>query len=318
LFPRSGSGAPAGSPGFPFPPGNSKRFIIPGRSRIARGIGLFLLFFLTGCGGYDPDEEPYIIITSDIHVSSDEGRMQQGNGLFVDFIEKVKNSEYKPEKIFIIGDIVDNAISVGKTVIAGSPEHWRKDVEKYLILRNELPSIPFVHALGAGHDYGAKNVTRDMAVAVFGPERGFVDWREIRFIWFDVRRASFGMETEHVRDVLTVDELSWLAAAIQAAPNNVILLSHVPVRTPETLEAGVWFNKTNLTIPADDSLYRLLEEQQGKIAAIFNGHIHQALSARLGSIPVYLCPLVPDGTYCTVALAKDGTMKIAHRSIEEE
>lgn len=292
--------------------------IIPGSPLVAGGIALFLFFLPAGCGGHDPEEEPYIIITSDIHVSSDAGRMEQGNGLFFDFIEKVKNSEYKPEKIFIIGDIVDNAISAGKTVIPGSPEHWRQDVEHYFHLRGGLPDVPFVHALGVGHDYGARNVTRDMAVAVFGPESGFVDWRGIRFIWFDVRRGSFPTETEHVRDVLTIEELNWLKATVREAPNEVILLSHVPVRTPETLAAGAWFNKTNLTIPADDSLYGLLEEQQDKIAAIFNGHIHQALSARLGSIPVYLCPLVPDGTYCTVARAGDGSAAVVHRSIEEK
>lgn len=286
---------------------------------LAACLCIFCSIFLTGCGRQEIEEEPYVVVTSDIHVSSEAGRLQQGNVLFQDFIKKIKSEAHKPAMIFIVGDIVDNGLAFRQGVVPGPLEHWRRDVKKYLEMGKELAGIPFVHAFGAGHDYGAANVTRDAAVALLGQKRGFVDWQDVRFIWFDISRGAFSTtERGHGENVLADHEMEWLATMIRTARHKVILLSHVPVRTPETLEAGIWFNGTNLTIPSADALYKLLYDNQEKILAIFNGHIHKAMTARLGSIPVYLCPLLPEGSYCTVTKSKNGSVAIEHRTVKEQ
>lgn len=294
----------------------------PWRTTIA-GHLLFsaLLLFslpLTGCRGQGMNDAPYILITSDIHIASDAGRMQQGNVEFSAFLTKIEKTERKPELIFVVGDIVDNARAVGRAVAPGSFANWRQDIERYLQLRNRLPGVRFVQALGTGHDYGAHNVSRDVAVKWLGPERGSIGWRGIRFIWFDIRRGAFGAEGEQHQDVLDSEELSWLDTMIRSAPTKVILLCHVPVRTPETLKAGAWFNGTNLTVPTSDSLYQVIAAHQEKILAIFNGHIHQALATRLGTIPIYLCPLLPDGSYCKVTMATNGTVAVERCSVTKK
>lgn len=285
---------------------------------------IFAIFFvllsslLSSCGREEPGTEPYIIVTSDIHVSSAGGRWQHGNVLFTDFIKKNQGRDRKPDFIFIVGDIVDNSVvTPGGIVQGGSRDHWQHDVEKYRGLCKQLSGVSIIQTLGVGHDYNGY-VTRDEAVKWLGPERGFLDWQGIRFIWYDINRAAFSIEEkDHTRNVLTDEELEWLEKTIRTAKNKVILLSHIPVRTSETSKAGVWSNNTNLTIPANDMLYKVIYDNHEKILAIFNGHIHKTISSRLGTIPVYICPLLPEGSYCKVTKLKNGSVVIEPCKIDK-
>lgn len=244
---------------------------------------------------------PYIVITSDIHLASSKGRFfpktNQNFDAFLSFL-----SAQPPELLFINGDIVDNAVksNSGRT-IGGGLENWIKEKSIYNDFKAKYPEIAFLQSLGVGHDFGgAVPLINNLA-----SEKGVYDWRGYQLIWFTIKRGVFLNEVEEHNNVLSESEYEWLDKQLRssAAP---ILIFHVPIRTYETKIAGVWGESRNLTLDKRDKIYELIDKYSYKIAAIFNGHIHNIINTSYKDIPVYLCPFIDNGGFCVISKKEGG------------
>jgi hypothetical protein len=105
-------------------------------------------------------------------------------------------------------------------------------------------------------------------------------------------------------NVLTNDEYKILESMI-AGSNNVLLFSHIPIRTQKSYKYGKWHNNQNLTIPLNDKLYTILEKYQNKIKAFFSGHIHKSFVDYYKKIPVLSFPFMDNFSYCEILLREN-------------
>lgn len=247
---------------------------------------------------------PYIIITSDTHISVPEGRMPNTTGKFQNFLHELANNP--PDLIFIVGDIIDNAINTPKGVTGGDNIHWNREVALYQSLINSFPSAQFLQTFGAGHDFG--DLT--LAEKKLGNRKGAFQWGKFQLIWFTVTTAAFSNNSVDYIDALPKNDYLWLREQLETS-TNVILLFHVPLRTKETFEAGRWTNNTNLTIDYRDSLYKIIDQYSNKIVAIFNGHIHRPIQTRYHEIPLHICPFEGSGCHC-VLTAQDKLLDVQY------
>lgn len=238
---------------------------------------------------------PYIIITSDIHLASPEGRFYpENNQRFEVFLEFL--SDNPPDLLFINGDIIDNAVKDenGRTV-NGDIDNWVSEKLIYDRIKKKYPDLTFLESLGRGHDYGGKiSINNDLA-----SRRGVYNWQGYDLIWFTVNRASFLNGILDYNDSMSEEDYRWIEKQLEAA-RQPILISHIPIKTNKTSMAGDWPNNKNLTIDYRDQLYSVIDKYSHKIVAIFNGHIHEEITTSYKGIPVYLCPFIENGGFCAI------------------
>ena len=108
---------------------------------------------------------------------------------------------------------------------------------------------------------------------------------------------------------LSKSDYNWLDKTLTNT-TNIILVWHVPIRTPETQLSGQWHGDNNLSIPESDALYTILDRHKDKILGIFNGHIHQPVKSSYHGIPVYICPFIGSGCHCKLVQKKDAMVII--------
>ena len=238
---------------------------------------------------------PHILITSDLHISSSIGRFQHTNDIFDSLVNLISQKVRRPEIIFVVGDIVDNAIKRNSSIKGGDFKNFQTEVDIYRNLRNQLPDVLFLTTLGTGHDFGGV-VPIKKAEGLIGKKDGYYDWRNIRLIWFTCEKGSFG--PKHKDPVLPTETYEWLDEVITTTKTKIVLLSHVPLRTRETYQYGKTASSRNYTIPLGDEIYEIINKHQHKISAIFSGHIHKQFKSKLNDIPVFFNPLIYKGSYC--------------------
>lgn len=258
------------------------------------------VFVLTACNS---DSEPYLIVTSDIHLSNPDGRWPHTVDRFQTFLSGLEKTP--PQLIFIVGDIVDNVRYMPDgSPRAGDRAYWAREVDIYRRAQATLPETQFLQSLGPGHDYIAP-VTLTEAEQTLGARNGSIVWRRKKFIWLTVPTASFGLDGTNYRNSLSEEEYVWLDRELQTA-KEAILLFHVPLRTDLTFHYGKWPGELNLTIDPRDRIYTIIDRHASRIQAIFNGHIHKFINTTYGDIPLYLCPFFDHGCHCTVYDSADG------------
>ena len=126
-------------------------------------------------------------------------------------------------------------------------------------------------------------------------------WQNTDFISMSFGSGSFLINSDSYSskiDINTYDRLDrWLSKSEQA-----VLIFHIPLRTDETYKYGGWPNNRNLTLDPRDHLYDVIKKHHSKIIAIFNGHIHKAISTTYQDIPLFICPFFDKKTFCTLEI----------------
>ena len=240
-----------------------------------------------------------IVITSDIHISNPQGRWPHTTQSFADLLGSLEN---KPEFVFIAGDFVDNVIQTETGFRAGTLEYWKSEVTLYQSLSDQS-GIEFLHTYGPGHDFIGEVKIKTAEEFTGIPRRGIRKWGDIDLIWVTVFPASFDGSANNPAALLDEDYL-WLDQQLSES-ENAILISHVPIRTADTFQHGLWSGNLNLSIPYHDKIYPLLDKHHSRIAAVFGGHIHTPVKSDYNGIPMYICPAFGSGCYCELQQSKN-------------
>ena len=243
-------------------------------------------------------EDPYLIVTSDTHVSSAEGRWSEATAHFRSFLDSLKANP--PQIVFINGDIIDNFTP---RVVRGTLPHWEKDVHEYLSLKAKCEGIDFQGSLGNGHDF-TDEISMEYAGGKLCHPRGSFCWQGFDFVWLSGKVSTFSNEPAARVESFDADDLLWLDNEL-ASKEKVVLLFHVPLRTDDTVERGEWKNNSNLTTPREDKIYAVIDKHLGRIETIFNGHIHHFIESEYKGIPIYISPFYGKGHHCKISVHAD-------------
>ncbi|THB79118.1 MAG: hypothetical protein D6B25_02470 [Desulfobulbaceae bacterium] len=258
-----------------------------------------------------PETPPYFIVLSDLHLSSAAGRFQKNSEHYFKLINEFKTFKPRPEFIFIVGDIIDNVeVGADGSLRGGSIENFQAEVQLFRKSMKMMPETPFYTTLGSGHDYSSI-VDLETAEKQIGPRRGSIDWHGMKLVWFTVRRATFG-ENSNEPALLKVD-YQWLDNTLSDSAQPVILISHVPFRTPITFEKGRKRHNRNYTIPDEDQLYQILRHHKHRIKALFHGHIHRTIATQLYQIPLYINPFLLESGYTKVSLVDNRELEVSQK-----
>ena len=246
---------------------------------------------------------PYMIVTSDTHVSCPDGRWPQATSHFKAFLSSLKTDP--PEILFVNGDIVDNiVIEKGKPVV-GTVQHWEKDVAAYRSAIEPYKEIDFRGSLGPSHDFGGDgDIPKALAGDKLCSPRGSFTWQGFDFVWISGKLHSFSNVPAKREESFDPDDLRWLDREL-AGKKRVILLFHVPLRTVETAKHGRWAGNRNITIPPEDQIYDVIDRHLDKIELIFHGHIHHVIETEYKGIPIRMSPFYGQGHYSKVSVDGD-------------
>ncbi len=265
-----------------------------------RGLVLLWMVVMAACTA---EPKPYLVVTSDTHLSNPEGRWPHTVNRFQALLNELKNAP--PQFIFVVGDVVDNVRSMPDgSPRAGDKSYWMREVDVYRRAQATLPETQFLQSLGPGHDY-MDPVTLDDAEKTLGARNGAMMWRGKKLIWLTVPTASFWVDGRNYRSSMSKEEYAWLDSELQSA-RRAILLFHVPLRTGLTFRYGKWPGGMNLTIDPRDPIYPIIDRHAARIEAIFNGHIHKFIKSSYRDIPLFVCPFFDHGCHCKVYDAGDG------------
>lgn len=249
-------------------------------------------------------DDPYVIVTSDTHISAPAGRYSYITPRVENFFTALSALSKPPSAVFIVGDVIDNAIEVEGKVGAGDRKHFEEEValfDRFKTARSDW--MVRATSLGPGHDFVGE-IALPEAERGLGPARGCEKINGFDFIWFTIKRAAFSEDsTGDYSDVLSLGDYEWVSDQLRHA-HRAFLLFHVPLRTPEAERLGKWPGGRSLAIDSRDSLYTVIREHKEKLVAIFSGHIHQAFTSSFEGIPVYSAPFM-SGDFAVVRLSAD-------------
>lgn len=261
---------------------------------------LSLVFWSATSSAFDSlQHRPYVIVTSDLHISAPDGRLREQTKYVETFFAAVGEMQPRPEAVFVVGDVVDNAVERNGRIQYGDRQHFHDEASIFRRMVAKLAPIPVITALGPGHDFGGE-ISLTIAENQIGLRRGEWKWNQISFIWLTVPRDSFADSVSSYMQALDNEEYRWLEERLRDA-EKAVLLFHVPLRTDATFQLGKWSGERNLTIDPRERIYQVIGKYSAKIAAIFCGHIHQSVQSDWNGIPIYIAPLI-GGYYATVQL----------------
>ena len=226
-----------------------------------------------------------LLYTSDIHLSLPQGRWQHCTKNFNNFL---KNSSFKKYIFFVNGDYIDCAFSENGRIKGGGKNYQIEETNLFInVTKNRFKKI--MYNFGAGHDFGnietAEILTQTKRIGIY-------QWEKVNIVWFTVFTAAFG-ETNALKD----DEYLKLEEILSTS-KNILLMTHIPLRTKLTYELGKWSNNTNLTIPNSDKIYSILKKFRNNILAIFQGHIHEEYKSSIFNIPIFCFPFIKNNSHC--------------------
>jgi UDP-2,3-diacylglucosamine pyrophosphatase LpxH len=270
--------------------------------------------WVTGLAAESLPTPPYVVVTSDTHISAPDGRYPNQTAKVERFFAALDSLARPPDAVFITGDVIDNAVERDGHTVPGDAAHFQAEADLYSRLKQRHPRIAVMQALGPGHDFGGPIALRDAETAI-GPKQGVWRWGNVDFIWLTIPRAAFPESAEEHEDVLAEADYRWLDERLQEA-GRAVLLFHVPLRTAASYELGRWPGARSLTIDPRDRLYQAIKQHSAKIAAIFNGHIHHQLQTHWKGIPIYIAPFMA-GDFATLNLHQpDGALEIRLHRVE--
>ena len=244
--------------------------------------------------------KPYMLITSDLHISSPIGRWPDTTKKFKEFLGLF--SKAPPEKIFIVGDVVDNAIDN----YPGSIENWRNEWALFQAIKESFPFIVFQQSYGSGHDW-LNDEMLDELDRDQGPRNGFFEWRGVKFIWLSFGPAAFVPGDEFHGSDLRQKDYDWLEEMLVSVP-SATLLFHVPLVTPESRSRAMFSGGRLIAVDPRDRLYSILSQYSEKIDQIFSGHIHQIFRHEFEGVDYFSCPFIDNRGFCTIEISNEGIL----------
>lgn len=245
-------------------------------------------------------KEPYLVITSDTHVSCPDGRWAHATSHFKAFLSSLQTDP--PEIFFVNGDIIDNIVlEKGKPVI-GAMKHWENDVRAYCSAIEPYKDIEFRGSLGPSHDFGGDgDIRKSHAGEKLCRPRGTFTWQGFDFVWLSGQVHSFSNDPELREESFDADDLLWLDKEL-ATKRRAILMFHVPLTTEETIKHGAWPGNRSTNIPKEDTIYSVIDRHLDSIKMIFNGHMHNLIESEYKGIPLKIAPFYNEGHYCKVSV----------------
>ena len=175
---------------------------------------------------------PYMIVTSDTHVSCLDGRCPEATPHFKAFLRSLQANP--PEVLSINGDIVDNMVIEDGNPVMGTRQHWEQDIAAYRAAIAPYKQIDFRGSLGPNHDfYDDGDIPEALAGDKLCSQRGSFAWQGFDFVWLSSKVHAFSNEPSKREESFSPDDLLWLDREL-AGKQRVVLLFHVPLRTAET------------------------------------------------------------------------------------
>jgi UDP-2,3-diacylglucosamine pyrophosphatase LpxH len=235
-------------------------------------------------------ESPYVLFTSDIHLSNEVGRWPWTTDRFDSLLEQTADAP--PQVLFVNGDLIDNFDGQS----TGDWGYWQAEFDLYEDARNRYSGTQFQQAYGTGHDWLNDEQLEELE-SRFGAARGSFRWRGFNIIWLTINLGSFLHTDLEYEDVMEVEDYEWLRAQLAESRRNIVAF-HVPILTKET--STLWAEGRNLAIDPRDSIYKILDANLNNISVIFNGHLHDAMISNYQGVPLYVCPFFDRGAFCTL------------------
>jgi len=244
---------------------------------------------------------------SDIHLSLPQGRYANKTKPFQDFLHSWKRQKSKEDWIlFVNGDYIDCAFWQKGKVVGGDEAYQMSETNLFLQTAQRYFRQVLVN-FGTAHDFGNLETAEEMT----GSKRmGKFKWEKVDLVWFTVVPSSFGSSP-----ALSKQEYEKLDNLL-ASSSNVILMTHIPLRTKDSFEYGKWSSDLNLTIPGSDSIYSIVQKHRHRILGIFQGHIHRQYETELFDVPVFCFPFIPEESYCE--LTQDNRYVYLHHPAENK
>jgi len=221
-----------------------------------------------------------LIITSDIHISGDEGRFTEKNQEFQTLLdENCGVNDY-----FIVGDVVDNVLD--NPIRVGSVDYRNSEFD---IFNAMMGDKTFNYSYGVGHDFGAGENNLIDAVEYTGmPSRGVMGWGQVNLIWLTPIVGSFPSLDGITRQAFSDDDIAWLNQTL-SDKKNFILMFHVPLRATGWQSAYYQTpDGREYAIPLADHIYQAIESNKESLIAIIAGHVHISFSSVVSGVPYYM------------------------------
>ena len=250
--------------------------------------------------------EPYLLVTSDIHLSSESGRWPETTENFSSFLELLEGSP--PEEIFIVGDVVDNAMET----YPGSIENWREEWGIFDNIKKSFPSIRFRQSYGTGHDWLDDEMLSELNFE-FGSKHGVFSWRGLDFMWLSFGPGAFLPGNEDFGSDLDEIDYQWIESVLKDS-SGLSLMFHVPLLTPLSEKRAGFSGGRVIALDPRDELYPVLKKNAEKIRQIFSGHIHETFQHDFEGIPYYSCPFMDRQSFCTIERTEDSAKIRFYRS----
>lgn len=253
----------------------------------------------------DNTKEPYLIIMSDTHLSSQDGRWPETTAHFKSFLESMRADQ--PERVFINGDILDNIALENGNPTCRDIHNWKKDLHAYMSATADFQDIDFLGSLGPNHDF-IGDITMAYAAERLCSARGSFSFGGFEFVWISCKFHSFSNDPVSREECFDIDDLVWLDNELDCK-DKAILLFHVPLTTEDTINRGAWSDNRSIIIPKEDKIYDVIDRHLNSIKMIFNGHIHGLLESDYKGIPLKIATFYNQGHYCRVSV-HDGELNV--------
>ena len=180
----------------------------------------------------------------------------QANSLTAAFVEHM-NAVERPDLVVNLGDVVEDA----------DREQDRAAYGEFVGLLQRLEA-PVLHVAG-NHDQIF--LTEDDLRELWGHAGRLFYSRDVGPLHFAVLNT---LEQKHVDVRLPAEQLEWLRDDLAAATRPVVVLMHHPA-SDQRLDGNRWFDDApHICRLTERRALRKILEESGKVAAVFNGHVH--------------------------------------------
>jgi predicted phosphodiesterase len=204
-----------------------------------------------------------IAFVTDVHFGPEawfDGKLRKlshrAEPLTRDFVRSMNEIE-RPDLVVNLGDVIEDE----------NRELDRERYGRFVEVLSELEA-PVLHVAG-NHD--SVNLTEDDLRALWrheGPLHYSRDFDEVHVA------VLHSIEHKDVAVHLPEAQLDWLAADLARAKKPALVFVHHPLSEME-LEGNRWFARApHICRVAERRAARRVIEQSGKVACVFNGHVH--------------------------------------------
>jgi 3',5'-cyclic AMP phosphodiesterase CpdA len=202
-------------------------------------------------------------LISDVHLgppASYQGKLRKlthlSEELIRAFVRRMRD-EVNPDVVINLGDVLED-------------ENAERDRERYGHFVSMLREIgkPVLHVAG-NHD--TINLSAQDLCGIWGSNTESHYSRDYGDVHFAVLRT---VEHRRTRIELPAEQIRWLEKDLKSTKLPTVVLMHHPASEMH-LEGNRWFEgRPHLCLVGERAALRSVIEKSGKVAAVFNGHMH--------------------------------------------